>query len=411
MNQHTDPGPADVLFFESHPVQYKAPVYQALQKILPDRFEVIYATDVSVRTGNIDQGFGTEVVWDIPLLTGYRNRVLNNERGTPITTPGSLTGRGIFSILMNERPKAIVLTHFRYRFDQAAYLAALLLGIPILIRQETQDEMYPVRRPLAKHLLRKLAYRLLYLPAQHAFAFGVLNFEHLCRHGVACERISYARFSVPDPMEDMPPEKKEVLRTGVRSDLGADLDSIVVAFFGKFISKKNPQLIPQSIALLPQEIRSRVIVLYVGSGELQGALQQQADENLRHFGVPTRFAGFINQSKLPGYYLAADITVLPSSYEETWGLVVNEALNAGCAVAITTAVGCQREFAGLERVRVVPNGSAGELAAAISELARFTRDFDWSREFMHRYSTTAAAQGLAHGLQKLFPRKTNSTGD
>ena len=57
------------------------------------------------------------------------------------------------------------------------------------------------------------------------------------------------------------------------------------------------------------------------------------------------FAGFVNQTEIPQYYAAADILVLPSRRAgETWGLVVNEALQAGCAVVMTRAVGCHREF-------------------------------------------------------------------
>jgi glycosyltransferase involved in cell wall biosynthesis len=396
-----------VFFFESHPVQYKAPVYQELQRLIPDAFEVIYATDASIRSGNIDQGFGTEVVWDVPLLNGYCNRVLNNERGTPITTPDSLTGKGIFSLLRRERPAAIVLTHFRYRFDQAAYLAALALGIPILIRQETQDEMYSAPRPWPKRVLRSLAYRLLYAPARHAFAFGELNFEHLRRHGLSPARVSYARFSVPDPFAQMTTEVMQSQRNALRKQLGVIDNQIALAFFGKFIPKKSPQLLFQAIPLIPEAIRSRLVLIFVGSGELQDHLRQTAADVLKTYGVAAQFTGFINQSHLPKYYLAADIAVLPSSFEETWGLVVNEALNAGCAVAITRAVGCQREFTGLERVRVVDTGNAAQLSSAVAELAAYPRDFNWCRDFMRQYSSEAAAQGIANGVQRYLRGKTH----
>ncbi len=59
-----------ILIFDSHPVQYKAPVYQCLQKMRPDAFRVIYASDCSVR-GHQDREFGTRVSWDVPLLAGY----------------------------------------------------------------------------------------------------------------------------------------------------------------------------------------------------------------------------------------------------------------------------------------------------------------------------------------------------
>jgi len=51
-----------------------------------------------------------------------------------------------------------------------------------------------------------------------------------------------------------------------------------------------------------------------------------------------RFMGFRNQSELPAFYALADIFVLPS-INETWGLAVNEAMNAGCAIITTDQVG------------------------------------------------------------------------
>ena len=85
-----------ILILESHPVQYRAPVYRCLQRLRPDKFNVVYATDCSVR-GHIDNGFGLKVKWDEPLLSGYPNLVLNNERGTPLSHARSLHGKGIFT--------------------------------------------------------------------------------------------------------------------------------------------------------------------------------------------------------------------------------------------------------------------------------------------------------------------------
>jgi glycosyltransferase involved in cell wall biosynthesis len=96
------------------------------------------------------------------------------------------------------------------------------------------------------------------------------------------------------------------------------------------------------------------------------------------------------------------MVVLPSRREgETWGLVVNEALQAGCAVAVSDAVGCAVEFGQWERVRVVPQGNAEALARALEQLAVFPRKFNWAREGMNSYSTERAAEGLAAEIRLL----------
>lgn len=387
-----------VLIFDSHPVQYKAPVYKELERFAPGAFEVVYATDVSVK-GYRDEGFGREFAWDTPLLEGYNYRVLGNERGEPLSSQLSLTGRGILRILRERRPRAVLLTQIRYEFDFAAYLSALFLGIPIWIRQETQDEMFSASRSNWKARFRFLYYRMLYFPVQGAFCFGELNQEHLMRHGIARERIEMARFSVPDPLANYDFERLRARREAKRKEISVGSSEILVAFFGKFIPKKNPDLLLTAISLEPVGWKARTALLFVGAGEMESGLRKMANNLTKKGGPRSIFSGFINQKELPDFYLAADIVVLPSRrMGEAWGLVVNEALQAGCGVIITDAVGCCREFGNWERVRVIKEGDAIGLSSALEELIIYPRSFDWARNSMKAYSTEAAAAAIAGRL-------------
>jgi glycosyltransferase involved in cell wall biosynthesis len=229
-----------------------------------------------------------------------------------------------------------------------------------------------------------------------------LNFEHLRRHGIPECRITFARFSVPDPFGKLHQAEMDALRRAVRKELQIGDERVAVSFFGKFIAKKSPTLVFVAMRFLPEHVRSRLHLVFVGSGDLQDALVTLAQSVASEFGVQTSFAGFVNQSRLPGYYLASDIVILPSSFEETWGLVVNEALNAGCGVIVTKVVGCQTEFAALERVRVVQTGSAEQIATSIGELIPYPRSYGWARSHMLQYSTEAAAGSIAAGITPFF---------
>jgi len=55
-------------------------------------------------------------------------------------------------------------------------------------------------------------------------------------------------------------------------------------------------------------------------------------------------AGFLNQDELPLAYTAGDIFVLPSAFHETWGLVVNEAMNFKLPIVVSDQVGCGRDL-------------------------------------------------------------------
>ena len=383
-----------IFIFDSHPVQYKAPVYQRLQQIRPDSFQVIYASDSTMR-GHRDRGFDTVISWDTPLLDGYRHTVLHNERGTPFQGFRSLTGRGVSALLRQERPAAVLISQFLYAFDFAAYTSALRLRIPVWIRHETQDEAFS--RPAWKSAMRNIFYRLAYAGIDHAFYIGALNREHLLRHGMQERQLSRAAYCTPGP-EAFDLGLLAKWREMVRGRLNVKPGQTLLLFSGKFIEKKNPGLILAAMRLLSAEERAEFHLVFVGAGPLEVTLRAQSEA----FPDQVHFAGFINQSEISQYYAAADILVLPSRRAgETWGLVVNEALQAGCGVIMTRAVGCYREFGEWERVRVVPEEDAAACAEAMRELRKYPRSFDWCAAQMKSYSVDAAALAIAARIDQL----------
>jgi glycosyltransferase involved in cell wall biosynthesis len=390
-----------ILIFETHPIQYKAPIYRRLQQLRPDSFRVIYATDGSMRDG-LDAEFGRKVTWDTPLMEGYPHTVLGNQRTTTLQGFRSLSGRGVFKLLRQEKPQAVLLAPFLFEYDMTVFLACQLLRIPVWIRVETQDEA--VVRPKWKGDLRTAFYWLAYKRMAHGFYIGILNRDHLMRHGMPMEKLSFAPYASPLAF---PPDTatKQKLRDETRAKLGIKPDETLLLFSGKLIEKKNPALVLQALALLPAEVSKRMRVVFVGSGELEPMLKAEAQK----FPGQVQFAGFINQTELPAYYLAADVLLLTSRrMGETWGLVVNEAMTAGCGVIMTSAVGSSRDFLNVERVRVIPEGSSNACAQAIMGLAKIPRSFDWAATVLAPYSIEAAAQAIATKIDSLPSAKPAS---
>jgi glycosyltransferase involved in cell wall biosynthesis len=390
---------AKLLIFETHPIQYRAPVFQALERMRPGQFEVIYASDFSIR-GHKDVGFNENVAWDVPLLTGYRYRVLGNEKGRGIETWSGLSARGVDRIINDAQPSAILLSSLSYAFSWAAYLGALRRRIPVWIRVETQDEAFS--RGKIKSVFRSLVYRVIYLGVSKAFYIGALNREHLLRHGVSSGRLVAAHYCVADHLVNASEVEKNRLRDDLRSRFSIRGEDLVISFFGKLIEKKDPGILLRSLGRLKIKGARRVHCLIVGSGELEPALRLQAKELEASNDVRTIFTGFINQSQLPPYYLASDIVVLPSHrMGETWGLVINEALQAGCGAIVSEMVGCHKDFSGWERVRVFPHGNSEELARALEDLAAYPRSFDWARDKLKDYSVDRAALALLNSLDAM----------
>ena len=80
--------------------------------------------------------------------------------------------------------------------------------------------------------------------------------------------------------------------------------------------------------------------MLIGNGPDENLLKRMAIE----FKLDKiKFLGLIHYEKLYHYYSIADIFILPSittkMFKEPWGLVINEAMNQGCPVITTNAVG------------------------------------------------------------------------
>ncbi|MBC7508710.1 MAG: glycosyltransferase family 1 protein, partial [Ferruginibacter sp.] len=66
----------EVIFINSHPIQYFAPLYKYLNENGVST-AAWYCPDLSIK-GGIDKEFGVKVKWDIPLLDGYQYRFFRN---------------------------------------------------------------------------------------------------------------------------------------------------------------------------------------------------------------------------------------------------------------------------------------------------------------------------------------------
>ena len=111
----------------------------------------------------------------------------------------------------------------------------------------------------------------------------------------------------------------------------------VILFASKLQTRKHADHLVTAYARFIEcrDLDAVPYLLIVGDGEERTRLESQRRE-LHLEGV--RFAGFRNQTELPAFFHLADVFVLPSRHEP-WGLIVNEAMAAGCAVIVSSDVG------------------------------------------------------------------------
>ncbi len=152
-------------------------------------------------------------------------------------------------------------------------------------------------------------------------------------------------------------------RDALRAELGLEPGRPVILFASKLQERKRCADLVEAHRLLGQP---RPYLVIVGDGEERQRLEQQAA------GDPDiRFLGFRNQTELPRYFDLCDVFVLPSRHEP-WGLVVNEAMNAGRAVVVSDDVGCQQDLVREgETGAVFPVGDVAALAAGYRTCAGY----------------------------------------
>jgi len=112
--------------------------------------------------------------------------------------------------------------------------------------------------------------------------------------------------------------------------------------------------------------------------------------------------GFVSQSQLGPYFVAADVFVMPSLLE-TWGLVVDEAMHFGLPVVTGSMVGSHQDLiVEGETGMVFESGDAGDMArcidAVVSQPAKTREMGEAARRRVALYSTEASARGILEAL-------------
>jgi glycosyltransferase involved in cell wall biosynthesis len=358
----------------------------------------IYGSDFSV-AGYRDAEFGSTFSWDTDLLDGYRSVFLTKSAfGAPRSeTPGL----NMESALKEVDPTAILLLGYSPLFHQKAFYYAWRSARPILFRGETTDHAR-ARRTL-KNVVRRRALEWLYGRCSRLLFVGCRSNEHFRSLGCPEEKLIFAPYCVSTAPFQCDEEARVRLRSAVRRKLQINESDIVVLFAGKLSIRKGPDILLNAIKLLDPKNRERMIVLFLGSGAMEGRLKSSAAGDPP---VRSHFAGFQNQTQLSPFYHAADLLALPSRHSETWGLVVNEALHHGVPCVVSPAVGCAPDLVepgltGEIADRVSADSFAAALRRAVALVGR-PQTRRRCRERVSGYTVEKAAEGIARAYWEVI---------
>ncbi len=334
----------------THPIQYNAPLFRLLTQTIDLK---VFYTWSQAQESVADKEFGRKIVWDIPLLEGYDYEFIENISNKPKQQFNGLVNPELIPAIENWHPDAVLV--FGWNFSSHFKAMRHFHGrIPVWFRGDSTllDEKKSLRT-----ILRRSVLRFVYSFVDHAFYVGENNRKYFLAHGLKDRQLSFA----PHAIDNARFGSEEAVAKGKqwRNQLGYTDNDIVLLYAGKISERKN--IIPftqQFINYIDNTSESRLKILIVGNGD---------SETLLPIHNSIKRIEFQNQSKMPALNYVADIVALPSSYGETWGLVINEAMAAGKPVIVTNKVGCA-----IDLVEQGKNGFYFNLASPNSNFDMFS---------------------------------------
>ena len=378
----------------THPIQYFTPWFRHLATIFD--LEVLYAHRQDAR-GQGAAGFGVDFEWDVPLLEGYRYRFLKNVSSSPgLQSFGGCDTPELYDLVRPENYDALLVLGWNKKSFVQGIRAAWRNKVPVLARGDSQ---LPTERSWLKRALKFPLYRW-FLPRVDAHLYvGRRNREYLEYYGVQDRQLFFSPHFVDN--EFFASRAEQARNSGaartIREQFGIPPDACLALFVGKFIPQKHPEDFLLA-SLRVTKMRKHFHALLVGDGPLRKELEALASDDSERI----HFAGFHNQSKLPAFYAAANILVLPG--DETWGLVVNEAMACGLPAIVSDAAGCASDLIDVDLTGAT--FPLADIAAFANRLINFRGgDGDALRRKCESYSMQRATEGLERALGTVLAHK------
>jgi len=373
----------------SHPIQYYSPLFKLLADRRKIQIKVYYTWGIKSIKKKYDQGFRREIEWDIPLLEGYDYEFLNNISPLPGTHHFlGIVNYGAITTINRWQPDAILVFGWNF-FSHLNILNYYKGKIPVFFRGDST--ILGIRRNSLKAYVKKSLLKGIYHRVYKAFYVGTNNKEYFLEYGLSEEQLVFA----PHAVDNMR------FASGVCDEndifkLGFNNSERVILFVGKLEKKKNPEILIRAFKQLKLDNISLVIA---GNGLLKEYIK-----SITYSQFNIKVIDFQNQTMMPNLYALADVFVLPSrGPNETWGLAVNEAMAAGCAVVVSNMCGCA--------IDLVHNGVNGfifdwdnplSLSNALNEALTHTVEMGAnSKKIIHEWSLLNCAIAIEQEIIKL----------
>ena len=371
----------------THPIQYTAPFLRRAAAHPEIELSVFYLSRHGVEEA-IDPGFQRVFKWDIPLLSGYKYEFLES----PVL---QLSRR-----LKKENFEFVWLADYARWESWMVWAIALARGIAVLLRG---DSNLLEKRSLLRRLAKRPAVKLFLKGVAGVLFVGTCNRKFYEAFNFPPERMFFGPHTVDNEYfyalaAELFPRRKEI-----RKELGLPGEQPIILFAGKLVPKKRPESILRAFRDIRKELDCSLV--FAGDGPLRVQLERVVTQE----NIPdVHFLGFLNQSKIPKAFVVGDLFVLPSGWDETWGLAINEAMNFSLPVIVTDKVAAAYDLVRSgENGFVVPfddeTALRESLAKMIADAKMRGRFGKKSLEIIKDWSFDALLKGLLAACQALRP--------
>ncbi len=155
-----------------------------------------------------------------------------------------------------------------------------------------------------------------------------------------------------------------------RQSIGLDKNDFVVVYSGRLKKEKGILELVQAMKQIHDIPNLKLLVIgasFYGANQTPSRFESDLVEAVQQIRDKVVFTGFVNYAEIPSYLKCADLAVVPSMWEEPFGLTVVEAMAAGLPLITTRSGGIPEICEGVATI-VERDGIVNQLKDAITDL-------------------------------------------
>ena len=356
---------------------YRRPLFEELGKHI----------DLTVVCSTASKGDRDWIDWEDGYANSFKTVVL---KGVSVRARSDFTfiQPSLFLVLRKIRPDVIITSAFGPN-TLFGSLFARMTGIPVILWSASSIASE------RKYGRFRCWYRKFLIKLQKAYvAVGMDAKDYLVSIGAPEDKCFIAVNAVDDVTAH--PEIKALRKEGEK--IRSKYKGSILLYSGRLIEIKGIDLLFNAYKTIQDT--NEVTLLILGSGPL--------DNTLKNFVVNMKlknveFLGFKQEREMWAHYFASDVYVLPTR-EDTWGMVINEAMQCGLPVVCSKYAGCSRELVVHNKTGFIidpydTNAFAEALERTISDSNLRKSMSNSALEKISEYSMQASAKGFLRAIK------------